>query len=377
MSRPYLASTFFNEVPANLEFWQKWQSHAEWNEGFVPLYEWDGVLFVGLIPDSQAPQINGSVVFVEAHSEALSQYYASYKTQSKPLKIPAQKIELTADGAPADPFAILTGDAAPSVEIVLDESMSDGAPAGLDVLDLDLTNPGQKPIPGAFDLPEALQAEEPAPAAKAPATPPPAVATAKPSSPKPTAPPVVAATPTPAPSAAPAPKKSTTFSTPVTPVAAAKKPAKPATASEDWLSTQACQQAFTLMQTHYVKSMVLKKEGNALVPWKWDEHFGSPQKDITPITLGIPSPFRIVSRTQRPYHGYVVSGEVQERFFDEWTQSQIPDHVTIFPIIIDNEMCGALLAVAAQGVNQRASLQLAEKITLRLSSELTAKPLAS
>lgn len=339
MSRPYLASAFFEEVPPNPQFWQKWQSFANWNENLVPLYEWEGTLFVGLTPDSPAPEISGQVVFVEAHGEALSGYYSVFKALSKPLRIPEKKIEVTGDGVLADPFAMLSNDTPvavsiandpefllqdePSVEIAAEAPIADEAPGGMDILELGLDFDA---TPSPHDLPEQPAAQE---------------------------------------------QFAEQHQVAATPIR------QNAHDQAEWISEKETAQAFEQMKTHYLKSMLLRKEGNAFVPWKWDQQFLPSQTNISPITLGVPSPFRIVSRTQRPYHGYVVSGEVQERFFDEWNQSQIPDHVTICPILENNEICGVLLAVATQGVNPKASLLLAEKVALRISSELTNNLLAS
>jgi hypothetical protein len=130
---------------------------------------------------------------------------------------------------------------------------------------------------------------------------------------------------------------------------------------------------FKQLSRQFTKSMLLRREGNALTPWQWDSHFQAPSQ-THPITLGVPSPFRIVQRTMRPYHGYVVPGEVQEKFFDDWNSSQIPDHITITPIIIHDEILGMLLSIGEKNINPKASLELSEKMATEISSKLSTEP---
>lgn len=130
---------------------------------------------------------------------------------------------------------------------------------------------------------------------------------------------------------------------------------------------------FKQLSRQFSKSMLLRKEGNALTPWQWDSHFQSPAQ-TQPITLGVPSPFRIVQRTMRPYHGYVVPGEVQEKFFDEWNSSQIPDHLTIAPIVANDEVLGMLLCVGEKNINPKASLELCENMAAEIVNKMGAEP---
>ena len=140
------------------------------------------------------------------------------------------------------------------------------------------------------------------------------------------------------------------------------------------VKTDAAVDEFTLnifkqMRTHFQKSMLFRKEGNALIPWKWDVEFNS-QAPVTDsqISLGQPSPFRTVTKTHKPFHGYLSPCEIAEKFFEDWNSSQIPDHLTLVPIQIEDQLMGVLLGIAEKSVNQKASLILAE----RLASEVEA-----
>ena len=46
---PFLKSSFFHDITPNQPFWNRNKDREDWNENFVPLYEWDSVLFAGCI----------------------------------------------------------------------------------------------------------------------------------------------------------------------------------------------------------------------------------------------------------------------------------------------------------------------------------------
>jgi hypothetical protein len=46
---PFLKSSFFHDITPNQPFWNRNKNRENWSENFVPLYEWDSVLFAGCI----------------------------------------------------------------------------------------------------------------------------------------------------------------------------------------------------------------------------------------------------------------------------------------------------------------------------------------
>ena len=46
---PFLKSSFFHDITMNQPLWNRTKNREDWNETFVPLYEWDKVLFAGCI----------------------------------------------------------------------------------------------------------------------------------------------------------------------------------------------------------------------------------------------------------------------------------------------------------------------------------------
>jgi hypothetical protein len=112
---------------------------------------------------------------------------------------------------------------------------------------------------------------------------------------------------------------------------------------------------------YYNKIMILLKRDSVLSPWLWNANFTPSEQDPQSVSLEKPSPFRIVDRTLKSYHGYVVDGEVQEAFFDNWNNSEVPDVLTISPVVIQDQLVAAVLAIGDKNMNQKTSLQNCEK----------------
>ena len=50
---PFLKDSFFQNITIHQQLWDKVKDQAQWSESFLPLYEWEGVLFVACL---QAPE---------------------------------------------------------------------------------------------------------------------------------------------------------------------------------------------------------------------------------------------------------------------------------------------------------------------------------
>jgi hypothetical protein len=70
----------------------------------------------------------------------------------------------------------------------------------------------------------------------------------------------------------------------------------------------------------------------------------------------------------KPYHGFIVQNEISDKFFEDWNESQIPDHLTVYPIVVNDQVIGALLGIAEKAVNQKASLALAHKLAFEVEA---------
>ena len=128
------------------------------------------------------------------------------------------------------------------------------------------------------------------------------------------------------------------------------------------------------MAHHYQKSMILLAENEEARPWKWSEQF-HPEATINSISFATPNPFRIVSRSQKPYHGYVVSNESNDKFFEEWNEAKTPDHLTVAPILIEENLVRFLVGFGDKSADNKNSLMLCEKLANDVSIQIKRDPL--
>ena len=97
-------------------------------------------------------------------------------------------------------------------------------------------------------------------------------------------------------------------------------------------STQLSQIRIELEHTKkYAKSYILficKKK--YFIPWKWS--FDLKSKNKKPISIKLPSLFRIVYQSKKPYFGYVPPVAGNYEFFDQWSLS-LPEQIVFIPFL--------------------------------------------
>ena len=129
-------------------------------------------------------------------------------------------------------------------------------------------------------------------------------------------------------------------------------------------------EAFAEMEKIFEACMVLKFETStsSLLPWQWNDYCqqmrGEQSRDKEKIDIHEKSIFRIVHRSQQPYHGYIVASPMNQQFFNQWNDRRVPEHITVCPILINrkiayNELEGMLL-----GFNNKHSLRDSENCLL-------------
>jgi hypothetical protein len=132
-------------------------------------------------------------------------------------------------------------------------------------------------------------------------------------------------------------------------------------------------------------AMILLFQGGELRPWRWSEHW-LPVHPESPasVPLDRPSLFRIVYRTTLPYHGYVMTNDINQKFFNEWNRGQVPDHLTAVPIVVDQKIAGMAIGLINDrklAVEQsRPTLKAVERIGQELGQQfrrLKSKPAAA
>ena len=101
------------------------------------------------------------------------------------------------------------------------------------------------------------------------------------------------------------------------------------------------------MKSHFEKSMILTldEQETQVTAFAWDENFQGIKDTSLRVPLKTPSIFNVVATTQKPFHGYISLNEINEKFFEDWNQGRIPDHVTISPIMMNDKLVGCLLAL--------------------------------
>jgi hypothetical protein len=134
------------------------------------------------------------------------------------------------------------------------------------------------------------------------------------------------------------------------------------------------QDAMTKLHGTYQKAMILLKDEDGLRPWKWDDYFQCSTSTPSLINLNKASLFRIVDKTQKPYHGYVVDSEINHIFFKEWNEGKIPEHITLAPMMIGETIVGMLLAVGQKNSNDKKNLLLCENLAINLAKKIESDP---
>lgn len=129
--------------------------------------------------------------------------------------------------------------------------------------------------------------------------------------------------------------------------------------------------AFEQINTKYLCSIAFLYEGTKLRPWKWDRHWQpSNPKALAPFDIASACIFRVVRRTNMPYHGYIVKNEINSQFFSNWGYPELPAHVTITPLQYDSHQIGMILSVGSSEANSMSTLTHHEKVSFRLTEGL-------
>jgi hypothetical protein len=137
--------------------------------------------------------------------------------------------------------------------------------------------------------------------------------------------------------------------------------------------TQKVTQVLAQMKAHFEKTLILSIDDreSSLAAFAWDDSFKEVLDKNARIPLKTPSIFNIVAATQKPFHGYISINEVNEKFFEEWNFGIIPDHITITPIVVGEQLVGMVVGLAQKSAFNKATLTFAEKVSNEFSKQLT------
>jgi hypothetical protein len=223
--------------------------------------------------------------------------------------------------------------------------------------------------------PAPLQPPAPPPAMAKPPMPPPMPAPAA----VPPPPPVFAPTPPPM-----APKPQMTPPPPPPPIFSKPAAATPPPAPIPMATPQATraqmnpvvQEIFAQMSSDFEQCMVLTYANEKLVPWQWDNSWKLSFNAPPPIDTTHPSIFKIVLDTKGPYHGYIYPNPTNDAFFMAWNQSRYPDHITIVPMVVQNEVVGMVLGATSRVKGAMANLATYQNLAADLATRLGPKAAA-
>lgn len=97
------------------------------------------------------------------------------------------------------------------------------------------------------------------------------------------------------------------------------------------------------------------------IPLVWSENVTPPDK-IVPIDITERGVFKIVTSTSKPYHGYVTPNPFNEKFFKEWNNDEIPEHLTLLPLFCKNQIAGVLMGIGHSSAYNNQTLKQSEKM---------------
>lgn len=120
---------------------------------------------------------------------------------------------------------------------------------------------------------------------------------------------------------------------------------------------------------YFEKTMIFLLQSEKLLIWKcagsWNPIGGSEM-----IPLDTASIFKIVADTQKPYHGYIMPGLVNDHFFAKTTGGIRPEHVTVVPLVTDKRVVGMLYGSCSKDQGKKIVLRKLEENAEYFSSAL-------
>jgi len=380
---PVLEDDFIQLHPPKKEFFTKWHKAHAWSPEFLPLAEWDGCLIVACL---EAPALDARSpipsVFVLASPTLLQSVWNEYQDAPAPAHDPqlfAEDGSLLLQDPEDNAEATAAGD---------DLTTGEESPEGL------LADTSSLQAPLLQDLPKAPMPPAPPPSVEAP----PIGAKKGPRTSEPLTGIKLSSA-----SSFDETKVDTLVST-VGEISLSQKKMAPTTqvtvggeelpsapvkattvqngAAAYFLEKLRKQNAekfdkavlasFEQLKTFFKKSMLLAvgDKDRLIKPLLWDANFENPPNPVPEFSLKTPSIFRIVSGTQKPYHGYIIVNDLNESFFETWNQGQIPDHVTIVPLLDGDLVVGMLLGIGEKSNYNKNVLQFSETLAKDLTQKI-------
>lgn len=374
----YFESAFSTETALKLH--KETSAPVEWTPWFFPVEQWDGITLIACVePPAEFNEPNFRCVLAAAHS--LKE--AWYKFMAPHAEAGVKEDSLI--NAPQMPIGMETSQISTQVK-----------PFKLNLDDLDASNMFKKMEPNKDEI-YSPPSDEPEIAKPTPKHNPEPV-TAK----MPKAPPlpteehsvvahveeefegsamhtgidlskVTEAPPMPETPRAPTPvvpaEQPKPSSIPKQAVSASSRPPKKAAATQYSAEEQESliTETFEHLRGLYKNCFLMKCENSVAKLFKWDATMkpNGGGKNIS-VDLAFPTFFRILHKTNLPYHGYLVDSPAHRNFFNELKIKDLPACVTAIPIKNEAALVGVLVCIGDEPMQKLDMLRKAEEAATKL-----------
>lgn len=118
---------------------------------------------------------------------------------------------------------------------------------------------------------------------------------------------------------------------------------------------------FTAMRERYQASIIMKCTDQNARLYQWDKTL-NPTVEASKVTVNLSYPtfMRIVSKTNLPYHGYLVDSPAHHEFFNALGLKALPVCVTAIPIRFEDVLWGIVVAFGTEENQKMESLNFAQ-----------------
>lgn len=137
---------------------------------------------------------------------------------------------------------------------------------------------------------------------------------------------------------------------------------------------QICENLFSSLSAYFEQILILSYNDLSLTvkTLKWNDHFPS-NVAIKKYDISTPNIFRIVAMSEKPFHGAPIMNDFNENFFEEWHSGEIPNHLTVIPLIVNGKIIGMMYAAGPKSSYTSHALKFSESKSQHWLDELVSK----